>query len=187
MAYNKSRGSKGTAGDTALPPLKPNQPNQSRPAPNITMGMLLGSIGSFSLNPFPTTGQLAGQRPRADMGDHPPGSQVPPPEPAAYPPHPMGDRIIDDGEPKDENQVGAELGPFDDAAGKEGGCDNSEHGLIDHEGMMRHGGRVVGEGIEPHTSEPDPVKSADDVAEIGPKGDAVTIECPVDPDDPPGR
>src|SRR4030043_1562363 len=36
----------------ALPALKPNHPNQRRAAPSTTMGMLLGSIGSRSLNPL---------------------------------------------------------------------------------------------------------------------------------------
>ena len=37
---------------SALPALKPNHPNQSIPAPNATIGMLPGSMGSFSLNPL---------------------------------------------------------------------------------------------------------------------------------------
>src|SRR4030042_1985385 len=36
----------------ALPALKPNQPNHRRAAPNTTIGILLGSIGSLSWYPL---------------------------------------------------------------------------------------------------------------------------------------
>src|SRR4030043_1630712 len=36
----------------ALPALKPNHPTQSRAAPSTTIGMLLGSMGTRSLNPL---------------------------------------------------------------------------------------------------------------------------------------
>src|SRR5512136_2761287 len=38
--------------ERALPALKPNQPNHNSAAPSATMGMLAGSMGCLSANPF---------------------------------------------------------------------------------------------------------------------------------------
>src|SRR5271157_1179121 len=45
----------------ALPALKPNHPNQSIPAPSATIGILPGSIGSFSLNPLRGPSSIANE------------------------------------------------------------------------------------------------------------------------------
>ena len=123
------------------------------------------------------------------MNDQPPckieGAEIS--DPASYSPDPVGKRIIDKGCPEDEeDKIGLELKSFGKCACDQGGCDHGKHHLKDHECLMGDGGRIIGEGVKSHTSQPDPIKASDDMADVRSEGKAISIEDPLDGDDSEG-
>ncbi len=78
-------------------------------------------------------------------------------EPASTTEYPVGHRVVHESGPQeDEDEEGAELGPLGEGAGDEGGGDDGEHGLEDHEGFMGYGRGVGVGGLHAHVLEPKP-------------------------------
>ena len=124
----------------ADPALKPNQPNQSRPAPRTTMGMLWGSMES---EPKPMrrpkiTAAARAATPVLMCTTLPPAkSSAPIASIQPPPPDPVGHGSVDQSDPKHgEQHVGLELHALGEGARNEGGGDDGEHALKDHEGLM---------------------------------------------------
>ena len=172
---------------SALPALKPNQPNQSRAAPRMANGRLCG--GEMSGYPR-RRAHHQGRRERAHPGadvHHDAAGEVESahlPEEAARAPDPVRHRVVDDGGPQHgEEQERAEPhalreGPDDERRG-----DDREHHLVDHEELVRDGGRVVGVGRQPHPVQPGPAQPADDAPVVGPERQAVAERHPLQTDD----
>ena len=47
---------------------------------------------------------------------------------------------------------------------------------------MGNRSRIIGKGIKSHTSQPNPGKTSDDVSDVRPESQAVTVEDPLDGD-----
>ncbi len=101
------------------------------------------------------------------------------PQPAAGRPDPVGDRRVDQQRPEShEDDKGAELGPLGEGAGYQGGSDDGEHHLKDHERQMGYRRRVIGVRRLPHVAQEGPVEAADDAAVVGPESQAVADGYP---------
>ena len=104
-------------------------------------------------------------------------------EPAAVTPDPVSHRTIDDGDPQDhEHQKSAEFHPFGKGAGDQSRRDDGEHGLVNHEGLVRDGFGIRLERLGPHPHEAQVIQVADEVAHIGAKGQAIPVKGPENPD-----
>ena len=70
-------------------------------------------------------------------------------QPAVGHPDPVGQRIIDQGGPEqDEDAVGGELDPLGQGAGDQGHGDHGEHALVHGEDIFRDGARLRGDVLE---------------------------------------
>ena len=68
-------------------------------------------------------------------------------EQSALTPHHMGHGRVDDKRPeRKEEQHAAELHAFGEGSGDERGSNDGEHQLVDHEGLQRNGGSIIGVG-----------------------------------------
>ncbi len=157
--------------DSALPALKPNQPNQSSAVPSAVMVRLCGCISS-SPSPFRlpmTSTQHSAATPEMRCTTKPAGEVQRPkvdPDPAAGPPDPVGDGIVDEGRPEQgEDEVGRELHPLGERARDQCRGDDREHELEDHEELVRDRRRVIGVGRQAHAPQPRPLQAADEAAE----------------------
>ena len=81
-----------------------------------------------------------------------------------------------------EDQEPAELDPLRECAGDQGGGDDGEHELVDHERLVGNRGGIIRVGLEADTVETDPRQIADQAVHIRSKGDAVAPEDPLDAD-----
>src|SRR5205823_6513171 len=84
---------------------------------------------------------------------------------------------------KDERLEADALG---ERPGDEGWCDDGEHHLEDHVGLVRDGRSVIDVGLEAHALQPYPAQAPDEaVAEgIWREGQRVAPEYPLDADQP---
>ena len=141
---------------SALPALNPNQPTHSRQAPMKLMTRLCGFMGSTWIALTLAHIQRADQRRNAGRDVHDraageiearnfaAGEGV---QEAALAPHHVRHREVDDQHPQDrEQQHGAVFHALGERAGDQRGGDDREHELVDHEGLLRDGGGVVGIG-----------------------------------------
>ncbi len=87
------------------------------------------------------------------MDDRPSG-EVQRPEvsdPSPDSPHPVRERIVDEGRPQQREQdKAAELHPFGIGAGDQRRSDHRKHHLEEHEGLVRYRGSIIGIGRSPH-------------------------------------
>ena len=121
-------------------------------------------------------GRGQGRDAGVDVDDRAPGEIQGPQalEPAAVTPDPVGHRTIDQGDPEDhEHQKSAEFHPFGKGAGDQSRRDDGEHGLVNHEGLMRDGFGIGLERLGPHPHETQVIQIADEAAHIGAKGQAI--------------
>src|SRR4030042_6108085 len=96
--------------------------------------------------------------------------------PTSYSPDPVCKRIVDKCCPQnEEDKVGLEFKSFGKCAGNQSGCNHSKHHLEDHKCLVRNCGCVVRVGIKSHTSEPNPFKTSDNVANIRAKCETVSV------------
>ncbi len=104
--------------------------------------------------------------------------------PAAHPPDPVGQRIIDQGGPEDrQDEERGELHPFRKGADDQGRGDDGEHRLKDHKHEMGNGGGVVCVGGASHPLQSRPFQGADDPpARIGAESQRVSVQNPLQAD-----
>ena len=78
-------------------------------------------------------------------------------QPAAVPPYPVTDRIVDQQCPeKTEERKRSKANPFGKSAGNECRSDNRKHTLINHKNSLRNSGRVLVAGSIGNTMEREP-------------------------------
>ena len=103
-------------------------------------------------------------------------------EPSADAPHPVRNRIVNKGSPEDDKEQEArELHPLRKSPDHQGGRDDGEHGLEDHERLMGDRRRVILEGLEAYARKPEPAQAAPKPL-AGRKGKAVTEKHPLNAD-----
>ena len=106
------------------------------------------------------------------------------PEPAARPPDPVGERIVDQRRPeKREDQEGRKLHPLRERPDDQRRCDDRKHRLEDHEGLVGDGGRVIRVRQAADEIEARPFQAADDPPSgVRPEGQGVAEENPLQAD-----
>ncbi len=118
--------------------------------------------------------------------DHQPAGKIEDPagrEPAAGPPDPMTDRIVDhDGPEQGKDHEGGEAHPFGKGAGDQGRGDDGKHALIDHEYVLRDGGGIGGAGVRAHGVQAEPGQAPHHPLQIGAKGHGIPQQHPLDTD-----
>ena len=138
---------------SALPALKPNQPTHSRQAPMKLSTRLCGFMASLGIADALAQIKRADQRRDArgdvhhraageiEAGNFAAQERV---QQAALAPDHVRHREVDDERPQSgEQQHGAEFHALGERAGDQRRRDDGEHQLIDHERLLRNGGRVI--------------------------------------------
>ena len=84
-------------------------------------------------------------------------------EQSALAPHHVGHRKIHEQAPQHrEQEHGAELHALGKGSADQRGGDDGEHQLVDHEGLLRDGGRVIGIGRAAHVVQERVVQISED-------------------------
>ena len=103
---------------------------------------------------------------------------------AAYAPDPVGNGIVHEGRPQQgEDQERGELHPLGERADDQGRRDDREHGLKDHEDLVRNRGRVVRIRSRSHAFQAQPTKTAQPPIPWR-KREAIAPQHPLDTQDP---
>ena len=101
---------------------------------------------------------------------------------SANSPHHVRHRAVDNQRPEREKHGHrAELHAFGKCAGDQSRRDDGEHELVDHVGLLRNCGRVVGIGRQAHAAQENVLESANKAGAVR-KGERVSHDCPEDRD-----
>ena len=97
---------------------------------------------------------------------------------SANSPHHVRHRAVDNQRPEREKHGHrAELHALGKGAGDQSRCDDGEHELVDHVGLLWNRGCVVGIGRQPHSAQKNVLESADKAVAVR-KGQRVPHESP---------
>ena len=102
-------------------------------------------------------------------------------QPAHSPDHVRHGAVDDQRPQRKKHGHGAEFHALGECAGDQRRRDDGEHELIDHVGLFRNRGCIIGIGSKAYAAQEDVFESADKAVAVG-KGQRVSNDCPEDRD-----